>query len=282
MKRPFFSVVIPIYNRKEFLRTCLNSVLEQTFSDFEIFVIDDGSTDETLSLVSEYLNYRINYIRVGHFGVSSARNIGIELSKGRYIAFLDSDDRWNKEKLKIAYEYINEYPEIKIFHTEEVWIKNGKILNQKKKHKKPSGYVYKNCLPLCCIGMSTSVVKRTLFNEIGTFDECLQACEDYDLWLRACHCNEVKLIPKALTVKYGGRKDQLSNQVGLDKFRIYALEKILKSNLLNDCYKKATIQTLIEKCEIYANGARKRGKLKEYNVYALKIDSYRNFLKELI
>ena len=271
---PFFSVIIPTYNRRDFLKTSLDSVLNQTFKDFEVIVVDDGSTDHTITLLSEYRGSGVNYLFTSHNGVSHARNSGIKVSRGEYVAFLDSDDRWEERKLEITHRYIKEYPEIKIFHTDEIWYRKGKILNQKEKHKRPDGYVYPECLALCCIGMSTSVVKRSLFEETGLFDEDLPACEDYDLWLRVCLNHEVKLIPMELTIKDGGRDDQLSNQPGLDKYRIYSLEKMLKTGQLTDELYQRTYNELENKCNIYAKGAEKRGRIDEANVYFDMIKKY--------
>ncbi|NIQ12908.1 MAG: hypothetical protein GTO02_00395 [Candidatus Dadabacteria bacterium] len=122
--------------------------------------------------------------------------------------------------------------------------------------------------------MSTSVVKKVLFDEVGLFDENLPACEDYDLWLRICSKYKIKLIPEPLTIKFGGRDDQLSSQPGLDKYRIYSLEKILSSNILNAEKEKLTRKEIMRKCKIYANGAKKRGKLKEFNYYLGIINKY--------
>ncbi len=274
--KPLFSVIISTYNRANFINISIDSVLEQTYSDFELIVIDDFSNDRTIAKMSEYTGRGINYIRISHKGVSGARNEGIKIARGKYIAFLDSDDKWDNEKLSKTAEYISKFPDINIFHTDEIWFKNGKILNQKEIHKRPSGYVYPDCLSLCCIGMSTSLVKKSLFREIGLFDENLPACEDYDLWLRACYSYEVKLIPFPLTIKYGGRKDQLSNQPGLDKYRVYALEKMLKSGVLDKKQHKITVNQLINKCKIYANGALKRGKNKEAQKYYKLIEKYKS------
>jgi len=264
---PLFTVIVPTFNRKDFLKIAVDSVFDQTFDDLEIIIIDDGSTDDTKKLVSKYSDKRIKYFYQENKGVSFARNKGIEESNGKYVAFLDSDDRWVANKLEKTFEYINNFPEIKIFHTEEVWYRRGRLLNQKKKHKKPDGYVYFNALPICCIGMSTAVVEKELFDDIGNFDESLPACEDYDLWLRATSRYEVKLIPESLTIKDGGRADQLSLQPGLDKYRIQALDKILRSGTLNDEQYKKTKEELIKKCIIYTKGAEKRGKLDEVKHY---------------
>lgn len=274
-KSPFFSVIIPTYNRKTLLKTALESVLDQTFDDFEVVIIDDGSTDNTNKMIERYEDKRIKYIHQDNHGVAHARNRGIENSEGKFIAFLDSDDKWVRQKLQRACDYINECPAISIFHTEEVWYKGGKLLNQKKKHMKPSGHVYKYALPLCCISISTAVINKKVFNDVGLFDESLPACEDYDFWLRATHKYEVKLIKEYLTIKDGGRPDQLSSQRGLDRYRIKALEKMLLSKELNRNEYELTRKELVKKCLVFSSGAEKRGRLNEADFYKNLIKTYK-------
>lgn len=264
---PFFSVIIPTYNRRNLFEVALGSVLSQTYADFELIVVDDGSADQTGELIKSLNDSRIRYLYQENHGVAHARNRGLGISKGRFVAFLDSDDRWVPQKLRRIREFIDRYPGILIFHTDEIWYKGGRLINQKKKHEKPSGYVYANALPLCCIGISTAVVAKEVFERIGLFDERLPACEDYDFWLRATHVYEVKLISEFLTIKDGGRKDQLSSQWGLDRFRIQALEKMLLSQSLNNEEYKLTYAELLRKCRIYASGAKKRGRIEESKRY---------------
>ena len=266
--QPFFSVIVPTFNRGSFIKTCVDSVMEQTFDDFELIVVDDGSTDETGQYISKYSDERLTYVNQENQGVACARNKGLSLSKGRFIAFLDSDDHWVPEKLQIVSEYINKFPDIHIFHTEEIWYREGKFLAQKKKHKKPTGSVYKNALPLCCISISTAVIKKEVFANVGAFDEEMEACEDYDFWLRATNKYEVKLVPENLTIKDGGRPDQLSSSVwGLDRFRIRSLEKMLTSGSLDYDNHEATLEELEKKCKIFAIGAEKKGKPTEAEFY---------------
>jgi glycosyltransferase involved in cell wall biosynthesis len=266
--KPFFSVVIPSYNRKVFLEKAVMSVLAQTFTDFELIIVDDGSTDGTEELISSIPDKRIVYIRHDNRGVAYSRNRGIEKARADIIAFLDSDDIWIENKLEKTREYINLFPDINIFHTEEIWFRRGEILGQKKKHSKPDGHVYRNALGICCIGMSTAVVKKRVFRRIGLFDETFEACEDYDLWLRASNVFDVKLIPEELTIKHGGRRDQLSVKVwGLDRFRIRSLEKMLGSGDLSEEDHSLTFDELRKKCEVFAKGCEKRSKTSEAQYY---------------
>ena len=174
------SVVIPTLNRKNFLKKAIESVLKQTFSSYEIIIIDNLSSDGTLEMVmKEYPTVKTFVQSIP--GVSATRNLGIEKSEGNWIAFLDSDDQWHHEKLKLQVESISE-EENKVFlsHTDETWYREKKIVNQKLKHRKRGGFIFEYCLPLCCISPSSSLIKKEIFNEIGYFDESLEVCEDYD------------------------------------------------------------------------------------------------------
>ena len=271
----FFSIIIPTFNRKSFLRVAIDSVLAQTYENFELIIVNDGSTDSTKDMIKTYSDPRIVYVYQENQGVSSARNTGLSKATGNFIAFLDSDDKWVKEKLAKSVEYIGKYPNISIFHTEEIWYKNGKLLNQKKKHKKPTGLVYKNALSLCCISISTAVIKSTIFKEIGVFDETLEACEDYDFWIRTTSQYEIKLIPEYLTIKDGGRADQLSFKTwGLDRFRIKALKKILDSKKLDKTQYSQTLTEFQKKCMVFSLGSEKRGKPDEAERYRSLANSY--------
>lgn len=268
-------MIIPTFNRKKFLTKSVTSVLEQTYDNFELIVVDDGSSDGTELLMAQFKDKRIRFIRQKNRGVSAARNAAMRAANGDFYAFLDSDDRWRKEKLENAASYIHKFPKISIFHTEEIWYRAGKLLNQKKKHQKPTGFVYTKALALCVISISTAIVKKQVFEKVGLFDETLEACEDYDFWLRATNKYEVKLIPESLTIKDGGRRDQLSSSVwGLDRFRIKALGKMLDSGDLTPENFKATLTEFRKKCKIFAKGAKKRGKIKEAAAYIKLRDKY--------
>jgi len=262
-----FSVIIPTYNRDNFIKTTVDSVLDQTFKGFELIIIDDGSKDNTKSILEGYTN-KLTCIYQDNKGVSFSRNRGLEASRGEYIAFLDSDDKWTPDKLEKVASFIKLYPDVKIFHTQELWYKQGSVHNPKTKHKKPTGYIFKNCLKLCSISISTAVVKKELFEEIGSFNEDLVVCEDYDFWIRASSKYPVHLIDKALTIKDGGREDQLSSIFKCkDKFRIKSILNLINSKNLSDTQYQNALEELKKKCKIYSNGCIKRGKLKEARFY---------------
>jgi len=262
------SVIIPTFNRAPALKKAIDSVFSQDFKDFELIIIDDGSEDDTADLVAS-LNGRLRYIKQQNKGPASARNAGIKTSKGDFIAFLDSDDWWDREKLALQIEVMRQNPKYLISHTQEIWYRNGELLNQKKKHKKFHDYIFDKCLSLCVVSMSTVMARRQLFDVVGLFDEELPCCEDYDFWLRASAKHSFYLIDRPLTLKDGGRGDQVSSiyATGIDRFRIQAIAKVLKSGMLDDEQGKLAVQELKKKCRIYGNGCLKRGKIQEGRHY---------------
>jgi len=264
--KPQVSVIIPTYNRGRVIKEAIDSVLAQDYTEFELIVVDDGSTDHTSDVLDSYRNV-IKVLSQKNRGVSAARNRGIAEASGKFIAFLDSDDLWLPHKLSTQVEFFNKTPDALICQTEEVWIRNGLRVNPKKRHKKPSGMIFKLSLELCLVSPSAVMIKRSLFDRVGEFDETLPACEDYDLWLRISSRFPIYLIDTLLIIKRGGHDDQLSSRAGLDKFRIKAIEKIIKSKLLSDDQHQAAVKTLKKKCDIYAAGCRKRGRIDEAQYY---------------
>ena len=262
MQNPIVSVIIPTFNRAEVVGRAVNSVLNQTFKDFECIVVDDGSTDETDSVLREFAD-KIKVVKTENSGVSAARNTGAKLAIGKYIAFLDSDDEWKAQKLQKQLDFMqkNGY---RISQTDETWVRNGKFVNKSAKYIRPSGDIFYNCLEVCAVTPSSVMMERELFFEYCGFDETIPVCEDYDLWLRMSLKEKFGLIDEPLIIKYGGNADQLSNSVCLDKYRIISLFNMLHKNEdLNDKQKKAVREVLSKKVEIYSSGAAKRGKFDE-------------------
>ena len=265
-ENPLVSVIIPTFNRGWQLKEAIDSVIAQNFEDFELIVIDDGSSDNTPDILNLYKNDIIAFTQ-NNKGVSAARNKGIALSSGRFIAFLDSDDLWMQNKLSTQVDFFNENHDALICQTDEIWIRNNVRVNPKRRHKKLSGMIFEHSLKLCMVSPSAVMIKRKLFDEVGLFDEDLPACEDYDLWLRISCSHPVYLIDIPLIIKRGGHTDQLSRLPVLDKYRIKALNKIIASGLLSEKQHQAAIKTLKKKCVIYANGCLKRGRTDEALFY---------------
>ena len=270
------SVIIPTFNRKDFVVEAIESVLNQSVEPYEIIVVDDGSQDGTGELLKQKFPH-IVYIYQENNGVSAARNRGIKEAKGDYIALLDSDDMWKRDKLKKHIEFIKKHPEYRVSQTDEVWIRNGKFVNPMKKHKKYGGFIFDKCLPLCIVSPSAVIIEKTVFEDYGYFDETMPACEDYDMWLRVSAFEPIGLLEEKLIIKRGGHKGQLSKAfIGMDRFRVYALEKIINNPNLREDLRKLAIEELIKKCEILVKGYSKHGKSDISQYYAHLIEKYKN------
>jgi glycosyltransferase involved in cell wall biosynthesis len=256
---PKVSVIIPTYNRRDFVREAIASVLAQTYRDFELLVIDDGSDDDTATIVQEFAGVR--YVFQPNRGVSAARNRGVTVSNGELLAFLDSDDLWQPRKLAYQVAFFATRPEARICQTEEIWLRHGVRVNPHNKHRKIGGDIFARSLQLCLVSPSAVMLRRELFEQAGGFDENLPACEDYDLWLRIAATEPIHLIATPLVIKRGGHTDQLSHRFwGMDRFRVTALCKLLDSDVLSSEQRRLAEDVLHMKCEVLAQGARKRGK----------------------
>lgn len=268
---PSVSVIIPTYNRAHTIERAVTSVLGQRFRDFELIVVDDGSTDGTVQL--DILKPRSHpLLRLVRFekngGVSRARNAGVRESTGIWIAFLDSDDEWRRDKLSAQVAWTEQHPEFRIVQTREVWIRNGTRVNPPLTHEKKHGWIFEQSLQRCMVTPSSVLMQRTLFDEAGGFNESLPVCEDYDLWLRiTCSC-PVGLVDRLLLTRYGGHGDQLSRSVeAIDRFRVQSMQNLLNSDRLTPEQRLLTRRMLARKAGFVAEGARKRGNLEVYEIY---------------
>ncbi len=257
------SVVIPSHDRAALLSRALESVRSQSRPAGEVIVVDDGSTDGTAGILPRRFP-EVRLMRQERRGVSAARNRGIGAASGDWIAFLDSDDSWEPPKLERQLDALAAAPRYRICHTDEIWVRNGRRVNPRRRHAKRGGWIFRHCLPLCAISPSSALIHRSVFEAVGLFDEDLPGGEDYDLWLRISARYPVLLVDEPLVVKTGGHADQLSRRVrGLDRYRIRSLVKILESGELEPADRAAAVATLDEKCRIWATGAARRGRYDE-------------------
>ncbi len=251
------SVIIPTWNRARMLPRALDSVISQSRPADEIIVVDDGSSDNTVPLLQQHYP-GVTLLRQAHQGVSAARNRGITTASGEWLALLDSDDAWHRQKLARQVACLKDNPGYQVIHTNEQWIRHGRPLRQSARHRKQGGWLFQHCLPRCVISPSAILLHRAVFDRVGLFDEALVVCEDYDMWLRLCARLPVLYLEAPLTIKYGGHADQLSGQYrGMDKYRIMALAKILAEDILNAGDTAAAISALHYKINLYLKGAKK-------------------------
>ena len=257
------SVVIPTYNRIALVERAIDSVLRQSIKPFDIIVVDDGSDDGTSEMIKK--KYRsINLVQQQNSGVSAARNNGIKHAKGDWISLLDSDDEWTGKKLENQVDRLIKNPDYHFCHTNEIWIRNGVRVNQKKRHQKYGGYIFDKCLDICRISPSSTLFKKNILEHVGWFDTQLSVCEDYDLWLRITADYKILFVDELLIIKYGGHTDQLSQSVeGIELFRIKSLENLLANTELSPQKRILAIQMIIKKYNIYLNGLIKRKKQTE-------------------
>ena len=272
---PRVSVILPSYNRSQSVGLAVESVLEQSFRDFELCVVDDGSEDDTVEILDS-IPGSFNTLRLKeNAGVSHARNCGIRSTDSEWIAFLDSDDVWHPQKLEKQIASASERPEHLLHFTDEIWIRNGKRINPKLRHQKREGWIFQPSLELCLMAPSTVMLKRELLEQCGLFDEELPVCEDYDLWLRITAHHQVSFLNEALMTRSGGHADQLSRKYwGMDRFRVQSLKKILANVPLRKEDEMATRRVLKKKCEILLNGFRKRGKTEEISYYKSLLETH--------
>lgn len=205
MNNPVVSVIIPTYNYARFVGQAIRSVLDQTFTDYEIIVVDDGSTDETPEVLAGF-GSSIRVIRQKNKGGSAARNTGIAAARGKYIAFLDADDQWEPCKLEIQVEALERDPEVGIIFSDIQHIVNGCPVHKRYLHERgyrypASGHIFVNLLHEGFIFTPTVIVSRAVLEDVGGFDTTLRNCEDVDLWFRIVERYRGIFIDRPLVIR---------------------------------------------------------------------------------
>ncbi|MFT7859438.1 MAG: glycosyltransferase [Sulfurimonas sp.] len=264
------TVVIPTYNRYSFLQRALKSVFAQTYPVKEVIVVDDGSNDQTSQIQHKYPQVR--YIYQSNQGVSSARNRGVKEALYEWIVFLDSDDTFAAQKLEKQVTFHKQNPHFLMSYTDERWIRDDQELNIPKKFQKIGIDPFWENIEYCNIAPSSVMIHKSLFEKVGYFDESLEVCEDYDLWLRIAREYPVGLLKEKLITKYAGHDDQLSfKHWGMDRFRVQTLEKLL--NTENNQEKTKKIKELLKKkYTLLLKGAIKYDKIHDTLRYRKKIE----------
>lgn len=229
-EKPLISVIIPTYNRDNSLKRSIDSVLNQTFKDFEVIVIDDDSTDDTESIVKNFNDPRIKYIKhKENRGAGAARNTGIKNARGKFIAFQDSDDEWLPEKLeKQIKSFKVSSGKVGVLYTAYLLNKNNKkIYIPLRKYRKRSGNIHKELLCGSFVGTPTMLVKKECFEKVGMFDENFDTLEDWDLAIRLSKYYDFNFLKRPLVLANCSENSISSNH----KATIDAFKKIAKKHL---------------------------------------------------
>jgi glycosyltransferase involved in cell wall biosynthesis len=229
-EKPFFSVVIPTYNRASFIERAVRSVVDQANGDFEIIVVDDGSTDDTAHRLSYIKDNRLRYLKRENGERAAARNFGIKSARGRYITFLDSDDFLKPSYLQAAYDYIGKNPEVTFLHLGyDVVLPGGGVLHQWKPLPDPANEKLVEGNFLSCLGIfiKREILLNNLFNE----DRNLSGSEDYELWIRLAAKFPVRTLPiSAACLVNHERRSVLSIDTEKLEERIALTKKYLRAD----------------------------------------------------
>lgn len=211
---PTVSVIIPAYNSEKFICESIESVLKQTFKHYEIIIIDDGSNDNTKNKIERFKE-SINYLYQNNLGPSVARNSGLKVARGQYIAFLDADDIWLPNKLELQVEFLDRNPDIGLVSCDALAFNEQNVLiaSMSKERNLYSGWVFERLLRENFLNTDNVLIRKQVFKDVGMFNEVLKFCEDYDLWLRIANKYRIGYIDKILT-KY---RIHTSNRSGQNK-----------------------------------------------------------------
>lgn len=255
---PYFSIIIPLYNKEKFIEKTLESVLSQTYQDFEVIIINDGSTDSSVDKILTFNDPRIQLIHQENQGVSSARNLGIKKAKGKYICFLDADDYWYPDFLKTIHHYSLKLPEQKVFAVAiEVETKNNLFQAQYSIQRKDNFEIvnfFESSLKEAVLWTSSACFQKNVFEEVGGFDINIKKGEDTELWIRIGLHYPIVFIWKILA-KYVYDDKSISKNANYFledyTFTKYALEE--KKNLNLKKYMDLNRFSAVIKCKVTGN-----------------------------
>ena len=277
---PTVSVIIHTYNNEKFIGETIESVLNQSYDDYEIIVVDDGSVDGTRDALLPYMQ-KIRYHYKENGGIASAKNAGISLSEAEIVAFLDHDDLWDPAKLKLQMEYFKKNPQVGLVYAKYTSFRDGKELRTKPE-KGYSGWIFKELLSKSFIQTSTVVVKRECLNAVGPYDESFSLGDEYDMFLRIAKKFQCGFIDKGLT-RYRVHDTNASNNDFLfDNENLGVYKKIYNNFTDLDGEEKKILRKRISGYSMkVAEGLKSQGKLEESKEYQKEALSYLPFYKRI-
>ncbi|MBT3878670.1 MAG: glycosyltransferase [Candidatus Scalindua sp.] len=277
---PNVSVIIHTYNNEKFIVETIESVLNQTYKDYEIIVVDDGSVDGTHDALLPYMQ-KIRYHYKENGGIASAKNTGIRLSQTEFIAFLDHDDLWVPDKLKLQMECFNGNPQVGLVYAKYTSFRDGKELRTKPE-KGYSGWIFKELLSKSFIQTSTVMVKKECLDAVGPYDESFSLGDEYDMFLRISKKFQCGFIDKGLTKYRVHDANASKNDFLFDKENLGVYKKIYNNFTdLNGEEKKILRKRIAGYSMKVAEGLYRLGKLEESKKYQKEAHDYLPFYKRI-
>lgn len=226
---PLVSVITPTFNREAFIQKTVDEVLAQTYGNFEHIIIDDGSTDNTRSILRPYLeDSRIRYFYQDNQGQSSARKNALSHANGDYICFLDSDNYWSKDKLERQLALFSKYPEVDVVYGDVITIDEGGNEISRKNMRRYSGHIAPQMMRDNCVSMNTAMVRRNCFDELGGSRVNRQVADDYELWLRFSAKYEYLYV-----AEYFAYYRVMTNQISSDKTRRFESNEAILNDFVD-------------------------------------------------
>ena len=238
-KHPLVSIIVPTYNRASFLSECIDSVLAQSYPNWELIIVDDGSTDQSKSIIESYLtDERIRYHYQENQGQSVARSVAIDQACGEYIAFLDSDNMWLPNRLAMGLKAFDQDSSIGVSYGDIITINEQGDELSKENMTRHSGRIVDRLLMDNFVSMNTTLTKKTAIDQVGGMNRNIKRADDYDLWLRLSGQFKFKYIPEFMAY-YRVMENQISsNKDG----RFQSNEKIIKDFLENHTSSVSTLE----------------------------------------
>jgi glycosyltransferase involved in cell wall biosynthesis len=238
----FFSVIIPVFNKENTIRATIQSVLNQTYTNFELLVVNDGSTDESQDEVNSIIDGRLKCIDKKNGGVSSARNLGIIEAKGQYIAFLDGDDEWEQDFLETIVSLIKKYPDISVFSTGFAFLTNSVVTAAQKIDDGIVENYFKKALDTPVVHSSSICIKKDVFEIISPFNEKITHGEDLELWSRIGKIYKIAVCKEVKSYYRRGLENQATNIMSNPK---QSIVNYIEFDSSQDIFEKRYFQKII-------------------------------------
>jgi glycosyltransferase involved in cell wall biosynthesis len=301
------SVILPTYNRKEEALECVASILDQTFREFELLVVDDGSTDGTAaSFVERYgeaavdrdaaasfaarpvpkqpLDFcvngtRVRYVYQKNMGFSTACNRGLALSRGAYVAIAEPDVRWLPDRLEKQIQVIRRTPGVLVLLGGAIPVRNGQP-GKKVRLPGPGGWLFEQIIRDEVPPYTAALFHRRCLEVINGFDENLPNCADYDLWVRITAKFPIHTLAEPVLYLPARSLDSRGGWAS-HRFRVYALEKAFQTGYLNPEYRRMVAEQIVEKCRILVEGYQKKNSLERANFYERKRRRFASEVRKL-